>query len=158
MKNEKDEYKEALLLSRSDPPNFQDAYALLKVALEKGDDRAIYAIATWYLFGNEVLAKDESKGISILESLSDSFVAEAVFDLAICYDYGRLVEKDSNKAFSLYMKAALLGDTSSCDQISQFYAEGNLVEHNDDLSKAWKKRSEQEEKDISPSYRLWLVD
>ncbi len=158
MANDHDDYQSALLHSRSDPPNLRKAYELLSGASERGDCRAVYALATWYLFGNEVVEKDEIRGVSMLETLRNSFVAEAIFDLAVSYDHGKHVEQDDEKAFSLYMRAALLGDKQSCSQVSQFYAEGALVEHDEELANAWRKRSEQDERDVSPPYRLWMDD
>lgn len=158
MVSHQDDYSLALALSRTTPPKLQDAYTLLVSASNKGDDRATYALATWFLFGNDVVKKDEAIGVSMLNTLRNSFVAEALFDLAVSYDYGRHVEQDDYAAFSFYMRAALLGDTASCSQISQFYAEGIIVEPDDELSNAWRKRSEQNEREISPPYRLWIND
>jgi TPR repeat protein len=150
------EYTSALILSRAHPPKLNEAFELLTAASNKGDDRATYALATWYLFGNEVVDKDEERGVCMLIALHDSLVAEALFDLAVSYDLGRYVQQDDHKAFSFYMKAALLGDSDSCRQVSQFYAEGTVVGHDEALSKAWQMRSECDEREISPPYRLWI--
>lgn len=151
-----DEYHSALILSRSTPPDIHAAYDLLTKAAENGDDRAIYAIATWHLFGNDIIEKNEERGVSMLLSLEKSNIAEALFDIAVSYDHGRHVERDTDKAFSFYMRSALLGDKSACDQISQFYAEGIVVQHDEFIANAWKMRSEQDEISISPPYRRWI--
>lgn len=155
-KPEQDEYEIALTLSRSDPPDLHAAKSSLSKAHEKGDVRATYALATWYLHGNEVIEKNEKVGVSMLLDIEKSSIAEAIFDLAFAYDCGEFVDHDDLKAFSLYMRAALLGNREACSQVSQYYAEGVTVQHDPALADAWKARSEQEEQVISPPYRLWL--
>ena len=149
-------YEQALAMCEQEQPNTKGAYRLLVQASEEGDSRATYALATWYLFGNYAVPKDEHKAVHILKSLVDSNIAESLFDLAVSFDYGKGVRRNSKTAFSLYMRAAILGDSSSCDQISQFYSEGKVVPYDRKLSEAWKLRSLQSEIDISPPYRVWL--
>lgn len=149
-------YREALAICRSERLETKRAYELLVAAVEAGNARAKYVLATWYLNGNEIVQKDQRYGVVLLKQIMDANIAEASFDLAVSYDYGWGVRRNTRLAFVHYMKAALLGDREACDQISQFYLEGNYVPHNAMLSKAWKLRSEQEEREISPPYRLWL--
>jgi len=80
-----------------------------------------------------------------------------MFDLAVAYDLGKVVEQDDAKAFSYYMRAALLGDKEACRQISQFYVEGKVVPFDEELGEAWLKRSQQDETEISPPYRVRLA-
>lgn len=152
-----EDYSTALSMGRSKDANFKEVLRLLNNAADCGDDRAKYALATWYLYGNAVVERNEQKGVKILKGLVDSMIAEAVFDLAVAYDYGRSVRKNSSKAFSLYMSAALLGDKSACEQISQFYGEGKLVPFNPLLRDVWQRRSEENEESISPPYRIRLT-
>jgi TPR repeat protein len=151
-------YGEALALCRAENPNLRKAHELLFKSSDAGDLRATYALATWYLFGNEVVERDEKRGVDLLKSLEHSNIAEAIFDLAVSYDYGKSVRKSTKKAFSLYMRAALLGDKGACDQIAQFYLEGKFVPHDKALAHAWRARAEQPEKSISPPFRLWVVE
>lgn len=154
----KDEsYVKALNISREGEGRLEDAYNLLCIARDAGDRRADYAIATWMLSGNDVVAKDISKAVSVLKSLQDANIAEAVYDLAVSYDLGIGLRKNIKTAFSLYMKSGLLGSKLACDQVSQFYAEGRIVPYDKRLAKAWALRAEQAEKDISPVYRLWIA-
>ncbi|MCI4590404.1 sel1 repeat family protein [Sphingobium sp. BYY-5] len=149
-------YEKALALSRSEEPKLREAYELLTKACAEGDMRADYALASWHLYGNDVVERDERKGVSILKSLEKSNIAEALFDLAVSYDYGKSVRRNRKRAFSLYMKSALLGDKSACDQVSQFYAEGKFVPYDKGLAQAWEARAQQSEESISPPYRLWI--
>ncbi|GGE98106.1 hypothetical protein GCM10011404_34060 [Sphingomonas prati] len=150
------EYVAALALCDQAEPDLVQAHLLLKRAAEHGDDRAKYALATWYLHGNDAVEKNERLGVSMLKKLANSNVAEAVFDLAIAYDYGRQVRRNEKKAFSFYMRAALLGDRESCSQLAQFFKEGKIVDANPVVASAWERRAQEEERDISPPYRQWL--
>lgn len=133
------------------------AYELLRAAASQGDYRAKYAIATWLLHGMDgVVEKDMKAGFALLKELADSNIAEALFDLAVSYDYGWGTRRNERSAFSCYMSAALLGSAESCEQIAEFYREGTIVKTDPRLYRAWKKRGKQPERDISPPYRLWL--
>lgn len=155
--NDEDLY--ILALEYMDKPNsdVKRVHGLLVEAADKGDDRAKYAIATWYLNGmKDIVACDKEKALSILENLEESNIPEALFDLAVFYDNGILVEEDEYRAFSLYFRAALLGSQRCCDQISQFYRAGSIVDPDDKLAAAWAARGSVSERFISPPYRVWL--
>lgn len=157
MENQQAYLRALALCDEGDGADTKAAYELLQVAASQGDDRARYAIATWLIHGEDgVVEVDRSAGVTILKGLAKSNVAEALFDLAVSYDYGRGTRRNEQKAFSCYMRAALLGSNESCEQIAEFYREGTLVKHDKSLHLAWKKRSEQSEEQISPPYRLWL--
>lgn len=151
-------YLQALALcDEEETGSAEAAYELLRTAASQGDERAKYAIATWLLNGKEgIVEADQKAGVVVLKELVKSNIAEALFDLAVSYDYGWGIRRNEQKAFSYYMQSALLGCSESCEQIAEFYREGALVKHDRNLYLAWKKRSEQPEEDISPSYRLWL--
>lgn len=134
--------------------------SLLQRASQEGDHRAKYAVATWLLSGQEgVVEKDVKAGVKLLKELEDGDLPEALFDLAVSYDYGWVSRRNAAKAFSLYMRAALLGDAEACRQMAGFYEEGKDVKHDRRLAEAWRKRAEtgeKGEKEISPPYRVWL--
>lgn len=152
-----EQYVEALTMCDSGNVDLAQIYILLTAAAESGDIRAKYAVATWLLHGKEgVIEPDVEGGVAILKELESCFIPEALFDLAVSIDFGKGVRRDERRAFSLYMRAALLGHAQSCEQISEFYREGKIVKHNRKLQEAWALRAEQEERDISPPYRVWL--
>jgi TPR repeat protein len=99
---------------------------------------------------------DTSKAFSLLSSLENSFIAEALFDLAYCYDTGEGVPDDEEKAFCLYMNSALLGDKESCEQVSEFFLEGKLVPQSDSVAEAWHKRAELSDQERSPPHRVMI--
>lgn len=141
-------------MALAENPNFSLVKGYLEMASESGDFRATYALATWYLFGNEAVKVNKIKAAKLLKSIAHGQICEAMHDLGYCYDMGIGVRKNEKLAFQYYMKAALLGDPESCLQISQFYSEGLIVPYNKFLSQVWKDRSECSSDEISPSYRL----
>jgi uncharacterized protein len=147
-----------MALKEADLSTFDGAYVLelLDRAAAEGDDRAIYARAQCFRYGTFGSKVDPKVAYGLNCTLEKSNIAEAVFNLAYDYDIGNFVRKNLKRAFSLYMTAALLGDTESCAQISQFYRLGYVVSQNRSLAKAWKERSKCDEKLISPPYRRWL--
>lgn len=155
-KKSADKFEHAIKLCRLDKPDLKTAYELFLEASNAGNPKATYALATWHHFGNEVVIKDDKVAVSLLKSVKNSNIAEVNFHLALAYDRGWGVRRDSRKAFSFYVRAALLGDKGACDQVSQYYSEGKYVSFDKSLALAWKVRSEQDEKDISPPYRVWM--
>jgi hypothetical protein len=152
-----DIYAVALSIADEPEPNLTKVHSLLRSAHSKGDKRAKYAIATWLLHGVEgIVHQDVRTGIQMLRELQYDNIPEALFDLAVSYDLGKGVKKNEKKAFSLYMRSALLGSSDASFQISEFYREGRLVSRDVPLARAWKVRSERNEQEISPPYRLWL--
>lgn len=149
-------FSRAMSICRSQSPDYGAARALLEKASEAGDARATYALATWYLFGGRTVRKNTKKGVEMLISIEASNIAEALFDLAIAYDWGRRVKKDLTKSFTLYMRSALLGHAEACEQVARIIAQGHVIKRDDHLVGDWMLRADEREDKISPSYRLWL--
>lgn len=135
-------YKKALELSQGVSPNYNQAYTYLKSAAEEEDDQAIYALATWYLFGRHV-RKNLSKAARLLRSASDLGNTNATYDLAVCYEDGAGVKKNLPMAFRLYMKAAIRGDNQSVAEVGRLYYYGIGVEKNRKLANIWLDRAEE---------------
>jgi uncharacterized protein len=128
----------------------------LQKGIEVRDERAIYARASCFTdgkFDSEICRK---KALYLFRKLEESNLPEGIFALAYCYDVGEGVKENKNKAFSLYMRAALLGHSESNWQISEFFREGSIVLHDKKISLAWKNRSKANETLISPAWRVWL--
>lgn len=150
-----DKYMIALEAARNDG-NMSLVHQLLVQASELGDPRAKYALATWLLFGNDIVERNEIAGVVQLNKLKDSNISEVLFDIAVSYDLGKSVRKNRKLAAFYYMEAALLGDRESCRQVAEFFREGRFFPKSERLYRAWMQRSECEAKDISPPYRLSL--
>lgn len=149
-------YDEALIFADRSPVEDNRIFSLLNLASEEGDDRATYALASCYRYGSFGVKKDEKIAHSLTKKLQDSNIAEAIFNIAFDYDVGNYVKEDEYKAFSFYMKAALLGNLESCVQVSRFYKEGRAVRRDARLAKCWRDRSKFPEEKISSPSRVWL--
>lgn len=152
-------YDSALNLADLEGDSSQQVFDLLVEAASDGDDRALYALSTWQIWGEQdVVPKDPKKAFLNLKKLSTSFVAEALFDLAYSYDIGHGTKADESKAFSTYMRAALMGSKEANAQVAEFYREGKIVSRDSNISLEWRRRSRCDELEISPPYRVWLRD
>lgn len=149
-------YEEALALADLDCSDGETILGLLRNAHEEGDPRGTYAIASCYVDGKYGSEVDEKIAHRLFKSISKYDLPEAIFALAYSYDVGDVCRRNRKSAFSLYMRAALLGHREACWQVSEFYREGLTVEHDGRLAKAWRRRAKCEEEDISPPYRIWL--
>ena len=139
--------------------NSQDSEKILKLldlGVAEGDDRAAYARAVCFANGQYGSSVDELEAFRLFSRISKSKIAEALFDLAVCYDLGQGVEKDQFAAFEFYQRAATLGHTEACAQVSEFFREGVTVPESENLEKFWLERSKMKEREISPPDRVWL--
>ncbi|HEX7814504.1 tetratricopeptide repeat protein [Dyella sp.] len=89
--------------------NQSDALPLLEAAVEEGDTPAMYALGTWYLFGNAV-RKNVAKAIRLIRIAAEDNVADAAYDLAVSYELGTGVKKNLDLAAKFYLRAFLFGD------------------------------------------------
>lgn len=63
-----------------------NALELLNRAIDKGNSKAQYALATWYLYGKTV-KKDYKVAVKLLFESSLQNNELACFDLAVCYEW-----------------------------------------------------------------------
>ena len=84
---------------------------LVELAAMSGDDRARYAMATWYLHGHEELrVRRNPKRARELLLLAARSSALAMCDLAFAYETGKLgFTRDPRRAYALYRRAARFG-------------------------------------------------
>lgn len=126
MKN--NSYSKALsMMKKGSPP--EKAYPLLVEAMEAGDYRAHYAIGTWYLYGRH-LKMDLKKAVRLFKEAADNDIAEAAFDLAVCYEKGEGVTKSPAKAVAYYLRALRCGDESAAEELRRMFYWGFGVERN----------------------------
>src|SRR4051794_33307131 len=106
------DYQRALELARTvESSNGPWPLDLLQNAADYGDARAVYALATWYLFGRGV-RKNHSTATTLLEKAADQKLPAAEYDLAVCYETGRGLTKDTGAAFRYYLRSAKHGDVN----------------------------------------------
>lgn len=122
-------YAKALQLAKCKPARNKLAFQYLKRAAELDNKKAIYAIATWYLFGKYV-KKDTKKGVDLLKSSVENGLPEANFDLAIAYEKGEGIEQNLTLAFVNYMIASLKGDENSIYEVGRCFYYGIGIEEN----------------------------
>ena len=122
----KTDYDFALIAASRKLPDLAQAAKLLESANEKGDRRATYALATWYLYGHASYAKNPRKAVQLLKLAAAADVGAAHFDLAVCYETGEGVRKNDTKAYLHYLAAALNGDLNAIGEVGRclFHAIG----------------------------------
>ncbi|NOU03127.1 MAG: sel1 repeat family protein [Novosphingobium sp.] len=129
---------------------------LLDKGVEDADGRAACARAICYVDGKFGSNINEAKATELFLKLSDSKIPEALFALAVSFDKGDGVAQDQSVAFEYNLKAATLGHSESCFQVSEFFREGSIVLESKSLQSFWLKRSQEKESVISPADRVWL--
>ena len=111
-------YEDALALMEGEVTNTQEVIGLLFSATAEGDHRAQYALATWLLHGRRI-AKDAKRGAQMLREAARHGNANAMFDLAVCYETGAGLEKNLEKAFAYYRRSAKAGDRQAGAEVGR---------------------------------------
>jgi uncharacterized protein len=109
-------YRIALKLARK--RQYRKALTYLNDAASRGNVHAIYALATWYLFGRGV-KRDPAKAVQLLKQASRRNHAKACFDLAVCFETGNGTRVDRQRAFRLYMRATQCGDMEAALEVGR---------------------------------------
>ena len=89
--------------------NYRKAFPYLLDAALAGDIHSQNLVGYCYNLGLGV-AKDLTLAVFWYEQAAKHHHKEALFNLAVLYERGGAVEANPRKAFSLYRRAALLGD------------------------------------------------
>jgi TPR repeat protein len=140
--SEKEPYELALIAASSSPPDLLQANALLQDAHLRGDRRATYAIATWYLYGNAVYTKNLRKAIRWLKLAVDADIASAHFDLAVSYETGQGVKKSEKSAYRHYLAAALNGDNNAVSEVGRCLYHGIGTTRDRRAAEIWFRRAD----------------
>lgn len=115
MSDDVEPFDAAMIEHYRDAPDWKVYRALIEKAARAGDDRAAYAMATWYLFGNEDVGvrKHAGRGRAWLERAARS-MALAMCDLALAHETGRLgLAVDERAAYRLYARAVEYGGVAA---------------------------------------------
>lgn len=133
-----DQYRSALkIMENHDLSKASLAYDLLEKAMQGGDSRATYAIGTWLLHGF-YLKKNVRRGVSLIAKAADDQVADAAFDLGVCYELGTGRTISHSKALCYYMRAFLLGYAPAAVEIERLLYWGDASVRNRPLSREFK--------------------
>jgi uncharacterized protein len=145
-------FEQATKLMQRKNPDVQRAAGMFERAWKGGDYRAAYALATWHLSGH-YFEKDASKAVKLLKQAAKARVADAMYDLAICYERGAGVKKNTRQALALYLDAALLYATEkkgelrmysfdeAAHSVARCYYHGIGVAKDPKVSKVWRSYS-----------------
>lgn len=133
-----DHYEKAKKLMEShDLSKAPKAYALLEKAMDSGSHSAAYAIGTWHLHGF-FLKKDVKRGTALIAQAADNAVADAAFDLAVCYELGTGRRVSQKKALCYYMRSFLLGYSPAAVEVERLLYWGDPGVRNRPLSREFK--------------------
>lgn len=124
-------------------PDYNHAADFLIQAAGLQNAEAIYALATWYLFGRSPIKKDLRRAIELLLAAVRLGNKDAMYDLAVSYERGKGVEKDLHQAFMLYRRAARLGDKKSTFEVGRCLYYGIGVELNRRTAAHWLDKAEE---------------
>ena len=125
-KNEKSRYAEAFGSVSKEGPTSRVA-SMLRRSHDKGDGRATYALASWYIHG-VVFERNATKAAKLLRIAVKRGVGEAMYDLAYSYEIGFGVPKSNAKALAFYIAAAQKGDKQALNEVIRciYYGVGIL--------------------------------
>jgi uncharacterized protein len=132
------DYDAALREAQRKGGDLKKAYKLLTSAYKAGDERATYALGTWYLYGREdLIEKDLTRAVAMLREAAEANCSDALHDLAVCYAKGVGVKRSDYKAAELYLQAALHGDKQSAFEMGRCYWHGIGVQRNRRIARVW---------------------
>lgn len=135
-------YELALEAATSSNPDWELAKSLLEEAHQKGDHRASYALATWYLYGHGGYPIKLSKAIKMLKLAAEADIAPAHFDLAVSYETGNGIRKNTQAAYRHFLAAALNGDNDSYAEVGRCLYHGIGVARDRKSAEIWFRRAD----------------
>ncbi len=138
------DYVAALWEAQRKGGDLKKAYKLLNNAYKAGDERATYALGTWYLYGrDDLVEKNLTRAVALLREAAEANHPDALHDLAVCYAKGAGVRRSDSKAAELYLRAALHGDKQSAYETGRCYWHGTGVQRDRRVARVWLDYAEQ---------------
>ncbi|EJK51518.1 hypothetical protein THAOC_29303 [Thalassiosira oceanica] len=95
------------------PDNDADMLAKLRARVEKEVPEAIHLLGLQYFYGGLGIQKDMRRAVELWTEAAELGSVEALFNLGIEYESGKLVQQDKAKAAEFYTKAAVQGHVES---------------------------------------------
>ena len=129
-----------------DAENYDQAFAKLKAAADKGHKKAQYRLGRCYDKGNGVKEDDKVAVAWYAKSAAQGY-AKAQYQLGKCYKNGEGVEKDAKKAFDLFTRAARQDNADAQLALGKCYLRGKGVAKDEAKAKSWLKKAVKNEKD-----------
>lgn len=119
MKNTNSSYLKALELELDNAEQNKDAVlALLNKAASEGSSDAQYALGTFYLHGKYV-DFDPQKTLDFLRDAADQMHPDALFDLGIALETGKIVDQNLKAAFRCYLHAMMFGSRTAIYEVAR---------------------------------------
>lgn len=115
----------------------------LRNGLQVGDPHAAYALGTWYFHGSNGVRRNRRRGIELWIIAAEAKLSDALFDLAVCYEKGTIVDKNPQKAFLLFLDAAIRGDKQAVFEVARCYTYGIGVSSDRQIADIWSARAEE---------------
>lgn len=84
-------------------------YELIKPLLNKNNPAALFLYSTFSVVGMETEEEFETRRMDLLNKSAERGYLPAIYELAVCYDLGDMIEQDHTKAGNLYKQAAEAG-------------------------------------------------
>ena len=122
------------------PPDPGKAIALAKKAAERGSSSAMIFIGDVYLNGNQGLEKDPEEAMKWYKMAAEAGNPQGMLGLGLIFEKGSELGlvTDQKSAFYWINKAAIEGNPMAMRILSQYYAEGEVVEQNAIKSRFWR--------------------
>lgn len=152
----------------------KDSLTVLKDLAAAGNASAMNTLGNWYYSGKNV-KKDYEAALKYWALAAKQDYAEAIGNMAICYQYGHGTKKDSVMAVKLYEKAIEKGNTAilqqhidladkkndlfSCTLLHEMYKEGKGVLYDQKKSQHYlKKAAEGGDTNCQKDYAMLLLN
>lgn len=116
--------------------NLKMAIILFEQGASKGDPKSMFALGSYYHFG-EGVPKDQVKARSLFEKSAAAGSAEANAMLGIVYREGQGVTMDKLKGFEYFKAAALACSDTAQEQLAQMLFGGEGVKEDKTEALAW---------------------
>ena len=84
--------------------------AEIRAGADKGDAKAQYELGRAFFSGTLGVAKDEAEAVKWFRKAAEQNVADAQYNLGVCYDSGEGVAKDEVEAYKWWLLAAGQGN------------------------------------------------
>ena len=78
----------------------------IRAGADKGDAKARYELGRAFFSGTLGVAKDEAEAVKWFRKAAEQNVADAQYNLGVCYDSGEGVAKDEIEAYKWWLLAA----------------------------------------------------
>jgi len=135
-------YEHALAEMYTEGPDIKGVLKALREAETLDSADAAYALATWYLFGENV-DRNLKTAVVLLKKATTQEHVGALHALAICHEKGEGTRESPRLAFEAYLRAALRGEAQCVFEVARCLFWGIGTERDRRIARIWLKRASQ---------------